>query len=556
MNRTITYRYWFHHGATRRTVVAETLDVVVPREHVRFLLDGAVHDVAQVDPTTTLLNYLRDTLGRRGTKEGCAEGDCGACTVVSVQVADHNQLEYQAFNACIALLPALDGCELLTVESLGKPNALHPVQQALVEAHGSQCGFCTPGFVMSLFALYKHAPAIDRATVNNCLAGNLCRCTGYRPIIDAALSMHAVGAAVPETKRTRLTRSAVALDQAAADDNVAGDGEVAAQLRALRDGAIVRLRGGDAGERPGADISGGPNELYAPTALADACAYLAEFPDATIVAGGTDVGLWITKQHRDLPRILYLRKIDSLRNIESCSDAWHIGACVAVTAVYNALAGTWPSLDELWRRFASPPIRNMATLGGNIANGSPIGDSMPALIALQAELVLTSAIGARQLPLDAFYHGYRKTDLAVGEIVTSIKLPKPTAGQFFRAFKISKRADQDISALCAAFCVNVVDGRIESCRIAFGGMSAVPARAYQTEQSLVGAMLLDAGPVDAQLDMAQALQDEAKQALGQDFAPIDDLRASAAYRQLVAANLLGKFLTELTHEMGVREERQ
>lgn len=491
------------------------------RYDVRFVLDGGVHSVTNIDPNTTLLNYLRDTLHKTGTKEGCAEGDCGACTVVAASLTSDGNVSYQAINACIALLPALDGCELLTVESLASSNNLHPVQQAMVAAHASQCGFCTPGFVMSLFALYKTVADITRQDVNDCLAGNLCRCTGYRPIVDAALDMRSLGMAIPADERSRLNTPA---------GHGTDDTHIVAMLHALQDEHTLQLQG--------TDIDGATRSLRAPRHLSEAYAFLEMTPDATILAGGTDVGLWITKQHAELSNVLHLRNVDELRKIEEHAHHWFVGAGVSITRLHETLRDTWSSLDELWRRFASPPIRNAATIGGNVANGSPIGDSMPPLIALGAKVVLGSSDGARTLPLEQFYKGYRQTDLRAGELVLGVNLPKPTASQFFRVYKISKRMDQDISALCGAFAVDIQDDQIAECRIAFGGMAAIPARAHGCEQVLSGQVL---DVVHEQPDVLES----AKTVLAADYTPISDLRASGRYRQLVAGNLLEKFLLEL-----------
>jgi len=483
---------------------------------VRFLLDGEVRTVHDVAPTRTVLQHLREDLGRTGTKEGCAEGDCGACTVVLAELAGR-RVRYRAINSCIQFLPTLDGKALITVESLRDrgSGALHPVQQALADGHGSQCGFCTPGFVMSLFALYKTDPAPDRATVNDALAGNLCRCTGYRPIVDAASAMYGLGRAIPADAQGWIDGPAGSKSAAAR----AAEAALAKELSALR-------------RRKGLALPHADGTFYSPRTSAELAGLRARLPDARLLAGGTDVGLWVTKQHRQLGDVIYIGNVSDLAVIEESDDAIAIGAAVTLTDAAAALVRRFPELDELWRRFASPPIRNAGTLVGNVANGSPIGDSMPPLIALGTRVVLRRGDAHRELALEDFYLAYQKTALAPGEFVERVVVPARRAGLAFAAYKISKRFDQDISAVCAAFALELDGGRIRFARAAFGGMAATPRRAAACEQTLTGR--------EWNAETCEA----AVTALARDFSPISDMRASAQYRSRVAQNLLRKFHLE------------
>lgn len=465
---------------------------------IRFILDNAVIEARDVAPTTTLLQYLRDTMGRCGTKEGCAEGDCGACTVVLGEL-DGEHISYHAVNSCIRLMPTVDGKEVVTVESLSRKDShLHPVQQAMVDHHGSQCGFCTPGFVMSLFDVYLNQPDAARQQVVDALAGNLCRCTGYRPIIDAGCSMNDY----PPSAHWN---------------------------RAEAQSEVRKQRLADLQREHGLDLDGA---FRAPCSLDELARSYLQTPDALLLAGGTDIGLWVTKQLRVLPAIIYLGGVAELKQIRQTGDTLEIGAAVSLTDAYTALVAHYPMLTELYRRFASPPIRNSGTLCGNLANGSPIGDSMPILIALGAVLKLRRGVKVRELALDDFYLGYQKKAWQAGEFIQAVSIPLPQPGCIVASYKISKRSDQDISAVCGGYAFDIEHGMIKSARIAYGGMAATSKRATHTEVALIGQPW--------SLSAIEAALPE----LGRDYTPLSDMRASADYRLKVAQNLLKRLYLE------------
>jgi xanthine dehydrogenase small subunit len=477
------------------------------RGEIRFLLGHEPRTLGRVDPTMTVLEYLRGVEHRKGTKEGCAEGDCGACTVVLAR-PEGGRLRREAVNACIRFLPTIDGCQLLTVEDLRAPDGtLHPVQAAMVEANASQCGFCTPGFVMSLLPVYEAGSEPTPEAVDDALAGNLCRCTGYGPIAAAALAMRGAPGATDH------------LDGRAA--------EVLATLEGWRDRETVAL------EHEG-------RRYFAPATADELAALLIEHPEATVLAGGTDVGLWVTKLRRRLDTVIYLGRVRELAEVRETGDAVEIGAGATYRDATAALSRHWPDMGELVRRLGSVQIRNCGTIGGNVANGSPIGDSPPALIAAGAVLTLRRGGERREVPLEAFFLAYGRQDRRPGEFVERITLPKPGPGTLFRCYKLSKRFDQDISAVCGAFNVELDGDLVRSARIAFGGMAAVPKRAASAEQALAGR------------PWSEASVEEAAAALAADFAPISDARASAGYRTRAAQNLLRKCLLEWREGVPVR----
>ena len=470
---------------------------------MRFVLDGRVVQVKGVPATTTVLDYLREDLGRKGTKEGCAEGDCGACTVLLGELGADDRIEYRAVNSCIRFLPTIDGQELVTVEDLqAADGTLHPVQQAMVDEHASQCGFCTPGFVMSLFALYLNSEAPRRDEVVAALAGNLCRCTGYRPIIEAGCRMS--GYPVPQRWSRADAHNHLRVEK----------------LKGLRRTAAMVTP-----------------DFIAPQTLDEFATAREAQPDALILAGGTDIGLWVTKQLRKLPPLIYIGAVRELRSIRRTPDAIEIGAAVTLTEAWKALTGVYPQLIDLALRFASPPVCNSGTLCGNVANGSPVGDSMPALIALGAHVELRCGSQRRSLPLENFYLGYQKKDLRPGEFVASVSVPLPRTGRFIASYKVSKRFDQDIAAVCAAFAIDLDDNTVRQARIAFGGMAATPARALRTEAALIG-----------QRWNLQTIE-RATQALSEDFQPLSDMRASRDYRLQAAKNTLLRCFLERNGEV-------
>ena len=480
---------------------------------VRFVLDGNVHELEDVEPTRTVLQFLREDLGRTGTKEGCAEGDCGACTVVVAELSrDGGDISLRAINSCIQFLPTLDGKELITVESLNTDaGGLHPVQQAMVDCHGSQCGFCTPGFVMSLFALYKTREGPSRRDIDDALAGNLCRCTGYRPIIEAARNMYEV----PPDKNDWL-RQPCGADQSTA--------QIVERLRDVARDTPLTIR------RP-------TRTFFAPRSVDEMAALLDECPGATILAGGTDIGLWVTKQHLELDTIIYTGEVDGLDEVAVSSDSIEIGAAASLTDAMPVILEHYPLLDEVLRRFASPPIRNAGTLGGNIANGSPIGDSMPALMAMGTSLVVRSARGVREIDLDDFYHDYQVNDLEDGEFIERIRIPLPGRDVTVRSYKISKRFDQDISAVCTAYRLELEDDVVKSIRIACGGLAATIRRAPKCEAALNGKRWNDE-------NVAAGMT-----AFAEDFEPISDMRASAHYRLRSGQNLLRRLYLETSGQL-------
>ncbi len=481
---------------------------------IRFFFRGQIQEVRDLPPTTSVLRWLRESADACGTKEGCAEGDCGACTVLVGELDAQERLQLRHLNACIQFLPMLDGKALFTVEDLGDARALNPVQQALVDCHGSQCGFCTPGFAMTLQAMYEAHQADGtrptRQQLADGLAGNLCRCTGYRPILDAGERMF-------DAPAQRLDRAPAerALRQLKTDPPLA---------YAARDPGLAAVR-----------------EFHAPRSLEALAALRQQQPEARLVAGATDIGLWVNKQHRDVGTLISTAAVTALRELQEAPLAdgrpglW-IGAGVPLEDAWAALVARVPALRELWLRFASPPVRHAGTLGGNIANGSPIGDGAPALIALGADIVLRQGAAQRRLPLQDFYLDYMKNALQPGEFVEALHVPLPTADWQVRGYKIAKRYDSDISAVCAVFALRLDAGRVAQARLAFGGLAGIVKRAAGAEAALVGQA------------WDEAAVQRAGEALSQDFQPLSDLRASAAYRLQVAKNLLRRCWLETRAE--------
>ncbi|OGB28703.1 MAG: xanthine dehydrogenase small subunit [Burkholderiales bacterium RIFCSPLOWO2_12_FULL_61_40] len=468
---------------------------------LRFIRRGEVVTLHGVEPSRTLLEVLREDLHCTGTKEGCGEGDCGACSVV-VAEPNGDQLKYSTVNSCIRLAHSIDGMALWTVEDIADTEGqLHPAQEALAQCHGSQCGFCTPGFAMSLFGLYQNHTAqgtsISRSQAQHALSGNLCRCTGYRPILDAAQAMQAL--------------PPVRVDEALLLSKMELLAHIPQGLEA-------------------------DSSYISPKNLLTLLQARAQYPEAQLVAGCTDVGLWITKMHMQFPRVLDTTQVQELRQVEQHPQHIAIGAAVTLTDAFAALVADRPQLLSFAQRFAGLPVRNSGTLGGNVANGSPIGDSMPLLIALGAQVVLMAyrdgQLASREMPLEALYTGYRKNVMAKDEVLAWIKVPKATATERARVYKISKRFEDDISAVCLGIKLEIADGQVVQASIGAGGVAATPVRARQTEASLVGQ------------PWTQATVTAAMQTLRAECSPISDMRASAAYRVQVLGNLLQRYWLE------------
>lgn len=447
-------------------------------EDVSFLLNGDAVKAPGHPPTATLLDWLREERGLKGTKEGCNEGDCGACTVLVTELEGGAPV-YKALNACILFLPQLHRSAVRTVEGVAlSEDRLHPVQEAMVEHHASQCGFCTPGFVMSLVA----AQLSGAKNHNDTLAGNLCRCTGYDPIVKAARA--AEGSPPP--------------DWAARDLE---------WLTALP--RESEMKSGD---------------FLIPSTIEELAEWHAENPAATLVGGATDVGLWVNKQLKEISPVCFVSKVRELAQFRVDGELLHVGAGVTLQRFMELVRPHFRDFAEMLRRFGSTQVRNAATIGGNIANGSPIGDAAPALIALGAELLLRRGRETRAIQLEDFFIAYGKQDRKPGEFVEAILIPRQPDD--LSCHKLSKRFDQDISAVCGCFCVRVEGGRVERARLAFGGMAATPKRALEAEKTLVGQ------------EWSEETVRSAMDCLERDFDPISDMRASAEYRMQASRNML------------------
>ncbi|MBR2689695.1 MAG: xanthine dehydrogenase small subunit [Aquamicrobium sp.] len=473
------------------------------RSELRFILNGRDVALSDVAPDQTLLDWLRLSRSLKGSKEGCAEGDCGACTVLVGKLVA-GKLVYESVNACIRFMGSLDATHVVTIEHLaGAGDTLHPVQQAMVDFHGSQCGFCTPGFVMSLYALWMKSPEPSDAEIEKALQGNLCRCTGYEAIMRAARAISSYG-------------------KAAKDPLQAERKAVIARLSELQDGSRV-------------EVGAGKDRFIVPADADDFARVLEAEPQATIVAGSTDVGLWVTKHMRDIAPVVFIAGIEGLRTISEDKGVITIGAGVTYTEAFSLLARRIPALGPLIDRIGGQQVRNMGTIGGNIANGSPIGDTPPPLIALDAKLTLRKGKKRRTISLEKFFIAYGKQDRQPGEFVEAVHVPIPEKGEKFAVYKITKRRDEDITATLGAFSLKLArDGTVASIRIAYGGMAATPKRASAVEKALIGK------------PWTEATVEAAMEKYAEDFAPLTDMRATAEYRALAARNLLLRFYTETT----------
>jgi xanthine dehydrogenase small subunit len=470
---------------------------------IEFYLNGQPQKLDAVDPNMSVLAYLRTKMALTGTKEGCASGDCGACTVAigSIDPQHPDILRYDNINSCIAVVGSLHGKHLVTVDAL-KSEPPHPVQQAMVEHHAAQCGFCTPGIVMSLFTVHQSCQTNDQPpemeTLLDALSGNLCRCTGYRPILAAAAT-----ACLPDPSQHGNPIETDWLNNLAMRDE------------------LIRIA------RQHGSLNDEKNQRYeSPKTLAELRALRTAHPDARLIAGGTDLMLEVTQQLNRFEHLIALEGVDELHQMEVRSDGLYLGAAMTYRALLPTLAGPWPTIGHLLKRLGSSQIRNRGTLGGNIGNASPIGDMPPILIALGAEVELDSADGLRRLPLQDFFLGYKRTALRAHEFIRGVFIPAHDDAAIFKVYKISKRFDDDISAVLGAFWVKQSNDRVIDCRLAYGGMAAIPKRATGAEQALMGR------PWDETSVRA------AVEALAQDFTPMSDVRASATYRTQIAGNLL------------------
>ncbi|APD93753.1 xanthine dehydrogenase small subunit [Alteromonas mediterranea] len=464
---------------------------------IRFLINNDIVELNEARADLTLLQFIREHRKKTGTKEGCAAGDCGACTVVLVEPAASNKetLHYRTVNSCITLMSAVHGKQLLFVEHLSDGKHLHPVQQALVDHHGTQCGFCTPGFIMSMFALYHSNAKPNRDEVLQALSGNLCRCTGYRPIIDATLAV---------------------CEQSPNDQFSAKQSKTLATLLSLANTPPT-----------------GTGKVYTPTSREELKALISELPNAQLVAGSTDLSLQFTQQLKNIDTLISVTHIDALKQCTNSEHSLIIGAAVALSDAAPFLLNAFPQVAELVTRFASLPIRNQATIGGNVANASPIGDMPPLLLALNATLHLDNGDKVRTLPISEFFTGYRETQLVRGEWISAIEIPLKQPDQVLAAYKVSKRFEDDISAVCAVFNLTLNNGNVAAITTGFGGVAAIPSTCQALENALKG----------KQFSSSECLN-LGKQILFDAFTPIDDVRATAEYRKTVLANLWHRFWLE------------
>jgi xanthine dehydrogenase small subunit len=470
---------------------------------VRFIFENKIHEIKNLDPNETILNFIRLRLKKTGTKEGCAEGGCGACTVVIGEL-EKNNIIYKAINSCIAFTTSLEGKQLLIVEDLMQKNgSFHPVQTAMVNLHGSQCGFCTPGFVMSLFSMYKNNTFYDKETIEETISGNLCRCTGYRPIIDAAKSLN-------NRKPDQFKKS---------------EKKTIALLKKIRPKNIF--------------INIKNKKYFAPRTVNELKKIIKKNPEVKFLSGGTDMSLIVTKQKKDIENIVYLNSIGELNYIKGNSKYIEVGATTPLIKFELFIKKYYPDFNTILKRYGSVQIRNVATIAGNIATASPIGDSLPLLLSLDASISIESFNKKSRLSLNDFFISYRKTKLKKGQFISSIRIPIYKKN-IFKAYKISKRIDDDISSVCASFNLAIVNKKIKNIKIAYGGMAPTPKRAIHCEKILLNS------------DFSEEIILKAQICLEKDFQPIDDMRASKNYRMEIAKNLLLKCFAEIKNNKLIR----
>ncbi len=471
---------------------------------IQFIFENKVYKIKNPDPNKTILNYVRDDLKKTGTKEGCAEGGCGACTIVLGELSN-NRLIYKAINSCISFLPTLNGKHLILVEDLiDEVDKLHPVQEAMVKFHGSQCGFCTPGFTMSLFSMYKNYTSITNEVIDEALSGNLCRCTGYKPIIDAAKSLN--------SKK----------DQ---DKFKKNQNKTISLLKKIKD---IDLKINNRGKM-----------FFAPKTIFNLKKILKQYPDAKILSGGTDLSLEVTKLRKELKTIISLNSIEKLNFIKKRKNTIEIGATTSLFDFQNFIKKYFLDFHDVLKRYGSLQIRNVGTIAGNIATASPIGDTLPILLTLNAKVVIQGINKKKIFPLNKFFISYRKTKLKKGEFIYSIKIPI-NKENIFKAYKISKRFDDDISSVCGSFSFLIKKNKITKAVIAYGGMSEIPKRALTVEKKLINS------------DFSENTFSKVVNLINKDFSPIDDMRASKNYRLSVAKNLLLKAFHEINNKKKIR----
>ena len=467
---------------------------------LKFVWENKIHSISNIDPNETILNYVRLNLKKTGTKEGCAEGGCGACTVVLGDLKN-NKIDYQAINSCIAFVPSLEGKQLILVEDLvSKNGALHSVQEAMINYHGSQCGFCTPGFVMSLFAMYKNFSSYNKENIQDSISGNLCRCTGYRPIVDAAKSLNNVNRLDQFDKNKK---KIISLLKKISSENLS--------------------------------LKNGNKKYFSPKNINELKKTIKDNPNSIFLSGGTDLSLNVTKGRKDINNIISLNLIKELKFIKERNGNIEVGAATSLIEFELFIKKYYPDFNAILKRYGSVQIRNVATIAGNIATASPIGDTLPLLLSLDAKVVLQNISKKAVLPLKNFFVSYRKTKLKKGQFIHSIIIPI-FKKNIFKAYKVSKRIDDDISSVCASFNLEINNKKIKKIKIAYGGMATIPKRAIYCERVLLNS------------SFTEDVIDKAKNALEKDFYPISDMRASGKYRKIVAKNLLEKCFLEINEK--------